>query len=126
MRTTALLLLSGLLIGGLALAAEQPASATAQACTGVRDRAPTGVGETFPANVAQVYCFSELTNVQSKAVHVWYRADREIFRIELPVRAAYWRTWSAKRILPAMKGPWHVEVQDTAGKVLATARFTVE
>jgi hypothetical protein len=119
-------LLCGVLLGSWAIAANPTASATAQICTAVKDRTPEGVATTFPAAVGQVYCFSVITNGQPKVVQVWYHAEREVFRIELPVRGARWRTWSAKTIPPASNGAWRVEVQDPAGTVLATARFTVE
>ena len=121
----ALLLLALVLLAVPALAADQPA-ATAQVCTAVKDRAPEGAAEKFPASVGELYCFSQLTNVTDRVAHVWFHADREVFRIELPVKAARWRTWSAKKILPGMTGAWRVEVQDAAGKVLAVAKFTVE
>jgi len=113
------------LLAAAALAADQP-TATAAVCTAVKDRKPEGMAETFPANVGELYCFSRLINVTDKVMHVWFRADKEVFRIELPVGAARWRTWSVKKVTPPMTGAWRVEVQDAAGAVLATARFTVE
>ena len=122
----ALLLLAALLLAAPALAADQPSAATAQVCTGVKARAPVGVAERFPASVGELYCFSQVTNVTGLVVHVWFHADKEVFRIELPVKTARWRTWSAKKLVPGTTGAWRVEVQDAAGKVLATANFTVE
>jgi hypothetical protein len=122
----ALLLLAAVLLGAPALAVDQPPAATAQVCTAVKDRAPEGVGEKFPASVGELYCYSQVTNVTGKVVHVWFHADKEVFRIELPVKAARWRTWSAKKVVPGLTGVWRVEVQDAAGKVLATANFAVE
>jgi hypothetical protein len=122
----ALLLLAAVLLAAPPLAADQPPAATAQVCTAVTDRTPEGVAEKFPASVGELYCFSQVTNVTGKVVHVWFHVDKEVFRIELPVKAARWRTWSAKKVLPTLTGAWRVEVQDTAGKVLAIARFTVE
>ena len=122
----ALLLLAVVLLAAPTPAADQPPAATAQVCTAVKDRAPEGVAEKFPASVGELYCFSRVTNVTDKAVHVWFHADKEVFRIELPVKAASWRTWSAKKVVPSLTGAWRVEVQDAAGKVLAIAKFTVE
>ena len=126
MNKLALPLLCSVLLGGWALAANPTTTATAQICTGVKDRTPEGVAASFPASAGQVYCFSVITNGQPKVVQVWYRAEKEVFRIELPVRGVRWRTWSAKTIPPGSNGAWRVEVQDPAGTVLATARFTVE
>jgi hypothetical protein len=122
----ALLLLAAVLLAAPALAADQPPAATAQVCTAVKDRAPYGVAESFSASVGELYCFSQVTNVTGKVLHVWFLADKELFRIELPVKAARWRTWSAKKVMPSQIGAWRVEVQDPAGKILAMAKFTVE
>ena len=124
MNKTILAALVVALIAGVALAAEP--TATAVACTGVKDRAPEGAAEKFPAAVGQVYCFTEAKGVTDKVVHVWYHADKQVGRVELPVKADRWRTWSAKKVLPNQTGTWKVEAQDGAGKVLATASFTVE
>ncbi len=124
MRLTILVMLVALTITGVALAAEP--SATAVVCTGVKDRAPEGAAEKFPATVGQVYCFTEAKGVGEKIVFVWSHGDKEVGRIELPVKAERWRTWSAKKVLPGMTGAWKVEVQDATGKVLATAAFSVE
>ena len=121
----ALLLTAFVLVAVPAPAADQP-TATAEVCTAVKDRTPEGTANTFPTSAGELYCFSRLTNVTDKVVHVWFRADKEVFRIELPVRAARWRTWSAKKVVPDMTGAWRVEVQDATGTVLATAKFTVE
>ncbi|RMH43608.1 MAG: DUF2914 domain-containing protein, partial [Gammaproteobacteria bacterium] len=58
--------------------------------------------------------------------HVWYWQDREMARVDLPVRSSNWRTWSSKRILPEWTGPWRVVVEDAAGKVVAEKVFRVE
>jgi hypothetical protein len=121
-----LLLLAVMLLAAPPLAADQPPAATAQVCTAVKDRTPEGSAEKFPASVGELYCYSQITNVTGKVVHVWFHADKEVFRIELPVKAARWRTWSAKKVVPGLTGAWRVEVQDAAGKVLAIAKFTVE
>ncbi len=110
----------------VALAAEPAPAATAQICTGVKDRAPVGVADKFPASVGELYCYSLVTDAADKVVQVWFHGDEEVFKIDLPVKAARWRTWSAKKILPGMTGAWRVEVRDPAGALLATAKFTVE
>ena len=124
MRLTILVMLVALTITGVALAAEP--SVTAVVCKGVKDRAPEGAAENFPATVGQVYCFTDAKDVVEKVVFVWSHGDKEVGRIELPVKAERWRTWSAKKVLPGMTGAWKVEVQDATGKVLATATFSVE
>jgi len=126
MKRTLLLLALVLLVAPVAFAADPAPAATAQICTGVKDRAPVGVADKFPASVGDLYCFSVVTNATDKIVQVWFHGDKEVCKVELPVKAARWRTWSAKKILPGMTGAWRVEVRDTAGAVLATTNFTVE
>ncbi|MFI5167668.1 MAG: DUF2914 domain-containing protein [Thermoanaerobaculales bacterium] len=108
------------------IAADVAPTATAVVCTTVKDRAPEGAAEKFAASVGQLTCFSELHGVKEKVVHVWFHGDKEVARMELPVKAERWRTWSTKNIPAAWTGPWRVEVRDGSGGVLATAKFTVE
>ena len=117
--------LVAVVVTGTLIAADQP-KATARMCTAVKDRAPVGEGDSFPASVGELYCFSEVTGASGTVVHAWFHGDKEVWKMELPVKAARWRTWSAKRILPAMTGDWRVEVRDGAGVVLATAKFAIQ
>ncbi len=126
MKGILLLLALAPLTGQVALAAEPAPAATAQICTAVKDRAPVGVAEKFPASVGELYCYSLVTDAADKVVQVWIHGDKEVSKIELPVKAARWRTWSVKKILPGMTGAWRVEVRDATGALLATAKFTVE
>lgn len=113
-------------VAPVAFAADVAPSATAVICTGVKDRAPQGMAEKFPATVGQLYCFCELRGAVDKVVHVWFHADKQLASVELPVKAQRWRTWSAKKLPAGASGAWRVEVRDAAGKALATAAFTVE
>jgi len=126
MRNVGLLLALLLVAVPAVIAADEPPSATAVICTGVKDRAPEGAAEKFAASAGRLTCFSELHGVKEKIVHVWFHGDKEVAKIELPVKADHWRTWSAKSIPAAWTGAWRVEVRDSAGAVLATANFTVE
>jgi hypothetical protein len=112
-------------VSGALIAADQP-KVTAKVCTAVKDRAPVGEADSFPASVGELYCFSEVVGGAGSVVHVWFHGDKELLKLELPVKAARWRTWSAKKIPPAMTGDWRVEVRDGAGAVVATAKFTVK
>ena len=124
-RTLLLVALVALVATGTLLAADQP-KVTAKVCTAVKDRAPVGEGESFPASVGELHCFTEVVNGSGTIVHAWFHADQEVRTIELPVKAARWRTWSAKKIPASMAGDWRVEVRDAAGAVLATVKFTIK
>ncbi|MBI4916227.1 MAG: DUF2914 domain-containing protein [Acidobacteria bacterium] len=105
--------------------AEAP-SATAVVCLRVEDRTPVGAGATFPVEVGELMCFSELRGVTGTIHHVWFHGDQSVRDIELTVKAERWRTWSVKRISPAAVGDWRVEVRTGDGTVLATAGFKIE
>jgi len=124
-RILVLVALVAVVAAGVMIAADQP-KATAKICTAVKDRAPVGEGDSFPASVGELYCFSEVTGGSGTVVHAWFYGDKEVWKMELPVKAARWRTWSAKNILPKMTGEWRVEVRDAAGTVLASAKFSVK
>lgn len=110
---------------GLVLA-EDASFATAIVCTGVKDRAPEGAAEKFAAGVGQLYCFSEIRGGRDRVEHVWYHGDKEVRRVEMPVKAERWRTWSIKNVAATMTGSWRVDVVDADGKVLASSTFVVE
>lgn len=84
------------------------------------------MGEQFPRQVGALYCFSEVKDYEGTILHVWLHAEREVARVELPVKGQRFRTWSKKRVPPSWVGPWRVEVRTGEGKILAEVRFTVE
>ena len=47
-------------------------------------------------------------------------------KIDLPMKAKSWRTWSAKTIMPAWKGDWKVEIQDSNGTVIKSISFRIK
>ncbi len=118
------LVLAALAAGGTLLAADQVV-VTAKVCTAVRNRAPVGEAVAFPATVGELYCFCEVVNGPATVVHAWFHDGKEVRAIELAVKGPRWRTWSVKKIPPALTGEWRVDVRDAAGTVLATAKFTV-
>jgi hypothetical protein len=103
----------------------------AYVCKGIEESEPTEAGRSFIAagdGVWRLCCFSEIGGVAGSdaIVHVWYWGDREMARVELPVRAPRWRTWSNKRILDEWRGEWHVDIADSEGTVLRRLEFSVE
>ena len=47
-------------------------------------------------------------------------------KINLPMNAKSWHTWSAKTIMPAWKGDWRVEIQDSEGNVISKIPFRLK
>ena len=93
----------------------------------VIQRAPVDAGDSFPASVGKLFCFSRMVGAQSptEVTHVWYFGDVERAQVKLPVQAGQWRTWSSKIIQPHEVGQWFVDVIGPGGKVLQTLQFKV-
>jgi hypothetical protein len=97
-------------------------------CTGIEDRVPIGVSDTFPASVQRVYAFTRIVGAVSDTfvTHKWYYGDRPMAEVRLPVRSSDWRTFSSKNILPGWTGQWRVDIVDENGTVIGGMPFTVE
>ena len=115
-------------------AAQEPAVGGVEASlafgTGVdRDtRSLTGESAGFAADVGKVFCLARITGMgePGEVTFAWYQNGKTIVKVPLQVRSADYRTWSSKSILPGWTGPWEVKLLDAAGRVLASAGFTVE
>lgn len=95
--------------------------------TGVVNREPVGVAETFSASDDKVYCFLEALDIteDTSVSFVWFHEDSETARVEVPLgQSPRWRTYSSK-LLGGRTGQWKVELQDTAGNILNSVSFEV-
>lgn len=96
--------------------------------TGVENREPVGVAETFPASTEKVYCFLEATNIakDTEVSFVWFHGEEEISKISLPLKMGpKWRT-NASKNLRGLTGDWKVEIKDADGNVVQDVKFKVE
>jgi hypothetical protein len=96
--------------------------------TGVDNREPVGVAETFPASTEKVYCFLEATGIaeDTEISFVWFYGEKEMLKINLPIKmGSRWRTNASKNIA-GMKGDWKVELRDSNGNLLKEIKFKVE
>lgn len=96
--------------------------------TGVENREPVGVAETFPASTGRVYCFLEATSItqDSEVSLVWFHGQNELLKFNLPLqKGSRWRTFAFKN-LRGLKGDWRVEVRGAGGKPLKEIKFKVE
>jgi hypothetical protein len=94
----------------------------------VQEKEPVGIAETFPASTEKVYCFVEARDIaeDTNVGFVWYYEDREVARVQLPLKKGIrWRTYSSKR-LAGLKGNWKVELHDADGNTLHGITFKVE
>lgn len=96
-------------------------------CRDVQDREPIGEGTEFEATVGKLFCYTKIVGAQEpiEITHIWYYNDEEIFRWNLPVEAASWRTWTSKNIWPPWVGDWHVDVIGPNGEVLQSLGFKI-
>ena len=106
---------------------EGPAVAGAKLGTGVKDREPEGVADSFSADVGKVYCWTKVTGAAgSEVTHAWYKGEQKMAEVKLAIPYPSTRTWSYKTIPPDGKGDWHVDVVAADGKVLASLPFKIE
>lgn len=97
-------------------------------CTSVENRQPIGVDSVFTANVGHLYCYIKLVSPtdMSKVSHVWFYQDKQMYKIDLTIKAKTFRTWSSKTILSDWKGDWRVEVQDSTGNIITSTSFKIQ
>ena len=94
----------------------------------VVDREPVGIGDFFSAASEKIYCFLELTDIETdtQVAIVWFWSNQEMARVELPIlENRRWRTYSSKK-LAGLKGNWRAELLDSSGILLNQVNFTVE
>lgn len=97
-------------------------------CSGVENRVPTGIAETFSASTFTVYAFLDATKIteDTQVTFVWIYNKKEISKFELPLKKGYrWRTFASKTV-SGMKGDWAVELKDANGDTLKTVQFKIE
>jgi hypothetical protein len=97
-------------------------------CAGIKDREPVGAAQAFPADVFSVCCYTKIAGAQdtTAVIHNWYFGEEKIASVELAVKSSSWRTWSSKKMMPAWRGPWKVEVTALDGTVIDTKGFRLE
>jgi hypothetical protein len=96
--------------------------------TGVENREPMGVAETFPATTGKVYCFLETTEIlkDTEVSFVWFHGEKEMLKTNLPLQTGpKWRTFAEKNI-GGMKGDWKVEIRDVKGNLVKDIKFKAE
>lgn len=102
--------------------------------TGIEDREPTGVSETFDGEDARLYAFVDLAN-RGDATEVEVSFEPEVVSrdahvsglvtLEVPSEVGRHRTWAWSRGVHA-PGRWSVVVRDLEGHELARTPFTIE
>jgi hypothetical protein len=96
--------------------------------SGVEERDPVGVADSFPADTGRVFCFIDARDIQRKtaARTVWYHGEEEIASVELDLgQGSRWRTFSSVNI-GSRTGTWRVDLRDEADRVVQSVDFRVE
>jgi hypothetical protein len=96
--------------------------------TGVENKEPIGVAETFPVSTEKVYCFLEANHIakDTEVSLVWFHNQDEKLKTTLPLKMGRrWRT-SADKNLRGLKGDWKIEIKDADGNLLKEVKFKVE
>ena len=96
--------------------------------SGIENREPIGIAETFSPDTPVVYCFLEAKNIAADTwvTFAWIHNGQEIHSITLALKAGpRWRTRSEKALY-GLTGDWSVEIRDENGKVLKQTSFKVE
>lgn len=106
--------------------APKAVAAEAAVGTAIAERALTGAGESFKADVGKLYCFAKVNNAADTDVEfVWYKGDAEMGRVKQTIKANSWRTWSSKTLGDNPAGDWRCDVVQN-GNVLQSVKFKVE
>ena len=96
--------------------------------TGIESLSPKSASDSFDANVGKLYAFTKITGAQGETTikHLWFHGDQLVGEVELPIKAANWRTYSSKTIMPNLTGSWKVDVTTHDGTVLKSIPFTIK
>ncbi len=95
----------------------------------IADRNPDGAGDSFPASVGKLYCWTAVKNTgePTQLTHVWRFGDRVISEVPMNVgKSSRWRTYSRQRINEKLTGQWSCEVVDENKESLGKASFSVQ
>lgn len=100
--------------------------ADAVMCRDVQDREPVEPGDSFPADVGKVWCWSKIKDGKNTTIkHIYYHEGEEKAVIELSIGSPLWRTRSSKRILSSWTGQWRVDIVGEDDVVLKSLDFTI-
>lgn len=117
-----LLVLSGLMISGLAQA--EGGVVRAIVTTGVADREPVNDLERVLDGNDKVLFFTELRDMEGQTIkHRWSHGGEVMAEVEFNVKGPRWRIWSSKNLIPEWAGAWSVAVIDGEGNSISEKSF---
>lgn len=99
------------------------------ACTGIKNRIPQGIGNTFDWSTNRIYIWSRIKckKPASSIRHIYYFNGEKVNDVLLKVRSPIWRTWSYKTVSNKRYiGHWRVDVTSFEGKILKSINFEIK
>lgn len=94
----------------------------------VAERQPQDPGDTFPADVDTLYCWTAIHNTgePTKVQYVWRHGDQTVTTLTVSVgKSIRWRSWTRQRT-GGRTGAWSCEILDESGASLGKATVTVQ
>ena len=94
----------------------------------VRDLEPVGgvsdIRARPPGGPVAVFAFSDVRGLGGETLYYrWIRDEKVAANVKVRVGSNRWRSYSSKFINDNMRGPWRVELRNSAGDLLAHAEF---
>ncbi len=92
---------------------------------GIDNREPVIMVDSIDSSsFTSISFFTELADMSGQTVtHQWTYNDKVMFEKTFEVKAARWRVWTSKTLIPAWKGTWTVNVLDDDRAVLSSKSF---
>ncbi len=93
--------------------------------TGIDDREPVAKVNRIDSKISNsISFFTEINNMSGQTVtHQWTHHDKVMFEKTFEVKAARWRVWTSKTLIPSWTGTWTVNVLDNERVLLASKSF---
>ena len=93
--------------------------------TGIDDHEPTAMVESIDSNSSNsISFFTEVNNMSGQTItHQWTHHDKVMFEKTFEVKAARWRVWTSKTLIPSWTGTWTVNVLDNERILLTSKSF---
>ncbi len=93
--------------------------------TSIDDHEPVAMVDSIDSKTSNsISFFTEVNNMSGETVtHQWTHHDKVMFEKTFEVKAARWRVWTSKTLIPSWTGTWTVNVLDNERMLLASKSF---
>ncbi len=96
-------------------------------CEFLKDRSPVNAGSVFSMSIGRVVCLTSFTPVsrRSTVFHSWFHRGQLSTKQRLAITPSITSVISSIQLREADKGPWHVEISDSSGRIFKVLRFSI-